>query len=570
MASEWVTVATFGGGLNFSAQPQSIQDNEWSWCNGFIPDEQGAIPLPLYSLRIAASYFAGKTPPQTVFGLLMNPFSTASPLLILTYETTGTDPVPVHFYTSTGDPAGTTEITWDGVGTRPTRYTTHRTAPSAAFLNGWLVITAGSGDVGYSLFQWNGGTTFSTIIVGASFRCAYLESFGGHLIGAAWGTSQADMRRIKISDANSTTVWIPGIDNSADDGVLDDSLSGILGLVLLNNNMLGIFTRTGLYALSPTGNIPPYTRAYVGTFPLADGGAPIGAGTSFYVQTTPLVGETPSGVAHVGYSNLWISLATPIGTKIWRYLSYQSDPPDPAQRTSPRILWHHRLRTLIVSTIAHTPPADGFFYYNALTEGWGWQSSALMAPIGGDQAMVYLGTGVGVPQWTHLFVDAGGNIYGETGGSTSRPGIYVDTKDFAMPAGRYVDAIKVDWEPLTASTQLEVRCLTREGMSDPGDEQSAILGTPGFEQNLTNLFANVPDMQSCVIPGGASEQAIRARGKFVRFRFQIVAGVGRIRGFAFRHQMASDRLTDVRLYVSPTDKGIWNQTHWNTSKWSTQ
>src|SRR5215467_6379817 len=162
MPSEWVQVPSFGGGLNFTAQPQAIEQHEWSWCNGFYPDEQGAIPLPLYNVRIAASYFAGKTPPQTVFGLLMNPFSPAQSLLILTYESSGTDPVPVHLYRSDGSPGGTNEITWDGVGSPTTRYKTHRTAPAAAFLNGWLVITCGSGDSGFSMLRWDGSTTFNT------------------------------------------------------------------------------------------------------------------------------------------------------------------------------------------------------------------------------------------------------------------------------------------------------------------------------------------------------------------------------------------------------------------------
>lgn len=570
MPSEWVQVPSFGGGLNFSAQPQAIEQHEWSWCNGFYPDEQGAIPLPLYTLRLPASYFAGKTPPQTVFGLLMNPFSPSQPLLILTYETSGTDPVPVHLYRSTGDVAGTNEITWDGVGSPTTHYKTHRTAPASAFLDGWLVITCGSGDQGYSMLRWNGGTTFNTIVVGSTFRCGYLESFGEHLIGAAWGTTQADMRRIRISDANSTTVWIPAISNSADDAVLDDSVSGILALTMLNTNALGIFTRIGVYGLAPTGNIPPFTRSWIGMYPAADGGSPVGAGTTFYVQTTPLVGQTPSGVAHAGNSNLWISLETPIGTKVWRYLSYQTVPPDPAQRTTPRILWHHRLRTLIVSTIAHTPPTDGFFYYNPIQDGWGWQSSAFMAPVGGDQTLTYLGTGLGVPQWTHFFVDANGNVMGEDPATSARPGIYVDTKDFAMPAGRYVDAIKVDWEPLTASARLKVSCLTREGISDAGMVGGIVLGTPGFEQNLTALFDAVPDCQRCVLPAGASENALRAKGKFIRFRFAIDAGIARIRGFAFRQTDASDKLTNLRLYVSPTNRAMWNHTNWDKSVWSTQ
>src|SRR5262245_1709094 len=567
MASEWVQVPTFGGGLNFNALPSAIADNEWSWCNGFLPDEQGAIPLPQYQQIIPASFFTGMTPAQTVFGVLMNPFSPAMALLIVTYETAASDPAPIHFYRSDGTPAGTTEVAWDGVGSRPTRYKSHQTAPMSAFLDGWLCITVGSGDVGYSIFRWNGTGTYSTLIQGSTFRCAYLVSFGGFLIGAAWGTSQADMRRIKISDSNSTTVWTPAITNAADDAVLDDSVSGIVGLGLLNANALGVFTRSALYALSPSGNIPPFPRSYVGMYPAADGGSVQGTSTAFYAQTGPLIGETPYGTAAVGYSNVYLGLESPVGTKVWRFLSYQIDPPTNLPQTVPRLIWHHRLRALVVPTISHPSPNDGFFYYNPLLEAWGWQHLA-DTTIGRDHTLVHIGTGIGRPNWTHIVVDEDGNILGELLPSNPRPGIYVDSKDFALPADRYIDAIKVDWEPLFPSTIVQVSCLAREGINDGLTGQTAVYGTPGYEQNLTTLFANVPACQRCKLSPGGSENAIRARGKYNRFRFEVLQGLARIRGFAFRQTMASDRLTNARLIVTPYQAGQWNGMAWNQRNWS--
>jgi hypothetical protein len=565
---EWTQVPSFDGGLNFSVQPAAIADNEWSWCNGFYPDEGGALPLPLYTQLIPASYFASKTPAQIVFGVLMNPFSPANPLLILTYETGATDPAPVHLYTSTGETGNTIEITWDGVGTRPTRYQAHQTAAQSAFLDGWLVITCGSGDNGFSMLRWNGFTTFATLAPAgySTFRCAHLESFGGYLIGAAWGTGQADMRRVRISDANSTTVWLPAISNAADDLVLDDSVSGIVGMAPLNANALGIFTRNALYSLAPSGNIPPFTRSYEGMYPAADGGSKQGASHAFYVQTAPLCGTTPYGLAHVGYSNVHLGLDTPIGTKVWRFLGYLVDPPVNLPRTTPRLIWHHRLRTLIVPTIAHPAPNDGFFYLNPLSQAWGWQNSTYV-PLGRDHALIFLGTGVGTPTWTHIVVNEAGDIYGEYPPMTPRPGIYVDTKDFAMPADRYIDAIKVDWEPLFPGTMLKVSCLAREGIND-GVTDGPVLGTIGFEQNLSTLFAHVPACQQCVLSPGGSENALRARGKYNRFRFEVVGGLARIRGFAFRQQMASDRLINVRVIMTPVDRGVWDQTGWDRSNWN--
>jgi len=576
MPFEWTQVATFGGGLNFNAQPQAIAENEWSWCNGFFPDEQSAVPLPFYQKLIDTSVFAGKAPAQTVFGILPNPFSTASPLLILTYETAGGDPAPVHLYRSDGSPSGSVEIAWDGATARPSRYTIHRTAPQGAFLDGWLVITCGSGDVGYSMLRWNGNltATFSTLIpkdaAGANlptFRCAHLESFGGFLIGACWGTSQADMRRIRISDSNSTTVWTPAISNAADDLVLDDSMSGITGLGLLNTNALGVFTRVGLYALAPTGNIPPFTRSYLGMFPAADSGV-VAANQSFYAQSQPLVGQTPAGIAHVGYSNLYLGLQDAVGTKVWRYIAYQGDDPQQLPSSTPRIIWHHRLRTLIVSTVAHRPPQDGFFYYNPLAQGWGWQNSTYLG-LGRDQGLIFLGTGnTGQVTWTHLTVDKDGSIWGEFPPLTPRPGIFVDSKDFALPADRYVDAIKVDWEPLFPNSRLRVSVIARSGLQEGIPGQRSIYGTPGFEQDLTAVFDAVPPQQTIELSPGGTESSMRARGKYTRFRFQVTAGLARIRGFAFRTALASDRLTDVRLFVTPPNYGVWNQIGWNISNWS--
>src|SRR5262249_4231700 len=158
---------------------------------------------------------------------------------------------------------------------------------------------------------------------------------------------------------------------------------------------------------------------------------------------------------------------------------FQIDPPTNLPQTVPRLIWHHRLRALIVPTIAHPSPNDGFFYYNPLTEGWGWQHLANVT-IGRDHALVHVGTGVGTPTWTHFVVDTNGNILGEQPPPSARPGIYVDTKDFALPADRYIDAIKLDWEPLFPSTVLRVSCLAREGIND-GLQQGVIYGTLGYE-----------------------------------------------------------------------------------------
>jgi hypothetical protein len=112
-----------------------------------------------------------------------------------------------------------------------------------------------------------------------------------------------------------------------------------------------------------------------------------------------------------------------------------------------------------------------------------------------------------------------------------------------------------------------VSCLAREGIND-GVDQGVIYGSPGYEQNLTELFAAVPECQRCLMSPGATENALRARGKYIRFRFEIVTGLARIRGFAFRQTMASDRLNHIRLVVQPPNAAAWNAPAWNQRNWS--
>ena len=73
-------------------------------------------------------------------------------------------------------------------------------------------------------------------------------------------------------------------------------------------------------------------------------------------------------------------------------------------------------------------------------------------------------------------LDADGALWGEYPPLTPRPGIFVDTKDFALPADRYVDAVKVDWEPLFQNSQLKVSVISRSGIHAgiPGGQPSTM------------------------------------------------------------------------------------------------
>src|SRR5262249_46492460 len=204
----------------------------------------------------------------------------------------------VHLYKAAPAPSDVatpltriTEIPWDGVGPAVTRYAVH-TAVQSAFLNGRLCVTVGSGPAGFSMFQWDGGSTFTTITGGmTTLRFAHLMSFAGHLIGAGIDWTEAGTRTIRISDAQDQTTWVPAISNSADSSVLDVSVSGITGMAFLDGNTLGIFTRAGCYGISPTGNIPPFTRSYLGMHVVCDASdAYSGSNLTVGQSVTPYVG----------------------------------------------------------------------------------------------------------------------------------------------------------------------------------------------------------------------------------------------------------------------------------------
>src|SRR5262245_41873314 len=158
MARQWQVVASFGGGLNYSVNPAAIEDSQWGRALNFFPDEGSAVTAPTYDMVIAANM--PYSPAQTTIGILPNPFDIVFPLLIFNSEAG-----KVHLWKSRavkGHTAivntDTTEIPWDGAGTRAT-YGGGNSAVQSTVLNGWLVFTVGQGmttPAGFSMGQWNG------------------------------------------------------------------------------------------------------------------------------------------------------------------------------------------------------------------------------------------------------------------------------------------------------------------------------------------------------------------------------------------------------------------------------
>jgi hypothetical protein len=574
MPGEWTQVPTFGGGLDFSKDPAALDPSQWGWCQNMWPLENSAVTSPTYDLAIPANY--AFTPAQTLVGVLQNPFSLIDPLLLVTTEL-GAFPRRVHLYKAGTAPSDVstpltrvTEIPWDAVGTAVTRYDVH-TAVQSAFLNGRLCVTVGAGPAGFSVAQWDGGAAFSTITGGkTTLRFAHLASFAGHLIGAGVDFTEAGARTIRISDAQDQTVWTPAISNSADVTVLDDSVSGITGLVLLEQNMLGVFTRAACYGLAPTGNIPAFTRAYLGMHVACDVSDVNQTPNVTTMQSaSPFVGATPFGAAYMSYENVYLGLGQQVGMPVAQAIFGSAGQPAMA-----RVLWHNWWRLVLVPSLFYP---DGMYVLNPVLGAWGRMNQpGASASSNNDQTILLYGvpnSDVSSPRWKHVWTNAGAvyveRTYPRTFGTPDTRLAYVDTKDFALPAGRYVDRMRVDWESVTGTPALTVQVLTREEL----DPQTEFLNatpqptpTTGYYYDLTGAFAAMPTTHQGTLAPGTAEVPLRARGKWVRFRFSHTGGQVRIRGFAFRMTEASDRATSPEATSGPFP-AEWNEAVWNIGSW---
>jgi hypothetical protein len=193
-----------------------------------------------------------------------------------------------------------------------------------------------------------------------------------------------------------------------------------------------------------------------------------------------------------------------------------------------------------------------------------------------DQAMILYGvqnSDVIAPMWKHVVVN-GGAVFVEN--EVPPPGdtrlAVVDTRDFAMPAGRYLDRIRVDWESVTVGTALTIEVAAREEL-DPQAEFPGVRPTYGYYYDLTPVFAAMPDTHRVTLQPGEAEAPFDVRGKWLRIRFRHAGGQVRIRGFAFRTTLASDRATspDPASGGGPVTTtrgpGQWDRDNYEIGEW---
>jgi hypothetical protein len=523
---QWHSVPTFGGGLHFSENPASIRDDEWTWGRGWLAQNGYAEIGPGY-VQVTAGVWPGQgADVYTLVGLTQNAFDWDDQAVIAAFVDTTGPPRARLYKVNVGGVR--TELTWDGAGFAASGDPLVRV--HAAFLNGFMLFNFGIGGGPPTLIRWNGGATWHGIQTTGSPQAYYLASFGGHLVAGVYETlgiplTPAGARGLALSSADDESLWLPAVSNTADFLVLDDVPSVVNALAPIGDN-LGIFTRNGIYVLSPTGGDPPFTRHLYSRRGCLD---TMALGSHAYASplTGAMVGVTPIGTVYRGMDDFYVAdLGQGIGRRVFAYYQAQLQGTDPP----PFYLWHDGRGVLLIPT-----PTD-LLCYEPKTSAW----SQLPLPASPLQRHAVVwdtrgGGAIGLPSARH-WIGVGNQLWTERSDGVPAGGEFVDSKDFHLGAPAVTKSwsrIKVEWEPLTnaATDAIEIFAAPHDAPS------TALLGSPGLEtQTLT--FQSLG-----ILTGGATELTCRLRSKYIRWRFKQKSGRARIRGFAFRHTGSGERAT---------------------------
>ena len=519
---DWKVVPDLGGGLNVSKHPAFINDNEWSWCDGWQVKLGTAEVMTGFEEATSASWVPATNAPIGITADLFNLGQVLVPV-----RNTSTDVVRLYTITAAGS---ATEITVSGTAPHGASVSARRGLLTPVMMNGQQVLVFGNtGSGNYTLATYD-GTNFARIAPSNPLQARFLIATNNYLIAASTGgtsPTNSEMRTVRVADATSTSVWDPAISNAADEFILD-SPGIIRGLVPTPDGAL-ILTSDRVFAMSKTGGIPPFTVSVV-----HDGGPH---------ETLQHGVNTPFGIFYGIVGNIMHNGAPlPAAHKVSRILNRVFG----ADNYMSKYLWHPARQALIIPhapTSASATSPLGNLYYDPMEQVWWRLTNPTDIGLGLDQAIATIGPTqppTGVPR--HFLMDSTGILYVEDTVdhptlSTPVAGAVLDTKDFAYesPTTRdYTDRIKVDWEPLSnASTDaVEVLAYVRNDLS-PG-----ILGSHSLAMDLTSNFVSLGTLTA-----GASELPVRLHGKFNRFRLKQSSGRVRVRGLSLRRRRGSDKRT---------------------------
>lgn len=518
---EPVVIPRFDGGLNFLGDPIALQDHEWTWSDGFEPRDGTALQmLDLVTLNdgtwLPASHF--------LIGIVQDCRNAGD--LLLTVGDTGRGTL-VDLY-SRNHLTGVFALE-----SATTAAAGNTVVPLPAVL-GNLQLLVGGGQGAESVFTWNGSTTALVNPSGFALTPTVLVVAQGHALAVDTFTA-ADRRSVWISDALDGTVWDPGIGNSAD--IIDlDAQGDIVALAESADGAVVITTNEAFLFHSTGGVDPPFTVVrYTG------GGCPYG------IQR---IVHTSSGTIYLHGDHLASLGGSPVpgGEKCSTYFlrGTQTFNPETTQ-----FIWDPRRSAIIMPRVALSGPAVAVterMYFEPTRQVW-WRKSQetplvtglfhsfihtfVPEPAGGGTYYAAIAglESVNNPNAGLLMSESTVDPLTSTAGMTNA---FVDTKDFSFSSPSvddYYDRIVVDWERYTSDTTLAVYAYVRETLFPSGH-----INLTGNHTDFSAQFTLLGTLQD-----NQSEVRIRRRGAYARFRFQVTAGRGRIRGFTLYRQRGSDR-----------------------------
>lgn len=501
-------VPTFGGGINVSANPVHIADDEWSWCDGWWPNRGTAEMMRGYT-KVTDTWLGAN---YDAVGLVADTFTWNRLLLV---SVAGADPTDVVVKYAALMGGGVATVTLSGTSAH---CTSSDGVSGMGVVNGLGYIALGrTASGGYGVLQFNNASTQWSRVDDSGLSGRYLTTAAGHVLLAYTASTEAGKRTVRVSAVNDGTDWTATVANDADSISLD-SPSILTGIAPIQAGAV-VSSIDDLFLLRSTGSIPPFivervqgrgsltapVTTPVGTFVNSHDGVYAVGGARVSDRLGTLIRHGYEMAWHPEYSAIVFAAATSATTEEVLYL-------DPATGRAWRIVL-----------------PTGVQYLNRQT-GVHCVARHLLDSAAGSEQGIYL----------HALLDGqsgvvGDDIYAESATLTAaKSGATVDTKDFAFGSPPQLvrhDRIKVDWECLANATTdaIKVYAAARDHLAQ------SLLGSNAMEMN------NLTWTLLGTLTGGTSEMHIDVMGKYVRYRFEQSSGKARIRGFSIRWAPAGER-----------------------------